>query len=155
MERNYGDDARSAAAEALNSLSADRQRLAQGARVPWALMAAFGALGAWWVGSTATAEPGANYEPPLTGWMALLGVLIVWHLVQHETGIRFRSLGSRANGAIAAIVGTCLALFSISLGLVSVDLHWAVIATSLAAFAITTSLSGIAYRSAVDRVRRG
>lgn len=154
MERN-DDDARNEAAEALDSLSTDRHRLAQRVRVPWALMAAFGALGAWWVGSAVTTEPGANYEPPLTGWMALLGILVVAHLVQREIGIRFRSLGARANGAVVAILVTCLVLFSISLGLVSLELHWAVAATSLAAFAITTWLSGIACRSAVDRVRRG
>ena len=79
----------------LTALSADRQRLAQQVAVPWALMAAFGALGAWWVGSAASAAPGAHYEPPQSGWMALLGALVVVHLVQRETGIRFRSLGAR------------------------------------------------------------
>lgn len=118
-------------------------------------MAAFGALGAWWVGSAATTDPGANYEPPGTVWMALLGVLVVSYLVQRETGIRFRSLGARANGAIAGIVVACLVLFSLSLGLVSLDLRWVVIATSLAAFAITTWLAGIACRSAVEHLRRG
>ncbi len=155
MESNYDDDARTEAAEALGVLSADRQRLAQRVRVPWALMAAFGALGAWWVGSAAATQPGANYESPSMGWMALLGVLVVAHLVQRKTGIRFRSLGARANGAIAGILVACLVLFSVSLGLASLGLHWAVVATSLAAFAITTWLSGVAYRRAVGHLRRG
>ena len=154
MERNLETTARDEAAESLATLSADRQRLAEQARVPAALMAAFGALGAWWVGSAATTDPGSSYEPPLTGWLALLGVLVVAHLVQRETGIRFRSLGARANGAIAGIVVTCLALFSLSLGLVSLDMRWAVMATSLTAFVITTWLAGVACHSAVDRLRR-
>lgn len=154
METHF-EGGRDEAAEMLTALSADRQRLAQQVTVPWMLMAAFGALGAWWVGSAASAAPGAHYEPPLSGWMALLGVLVVVHLVQRETGIRFRSLGARANWMVAAIVMTCLVLFSVSLALVSLQLPWAVVATSLAAFAITTCLSGLALRSAVERARRG
>ena len=107
----------------ITALSGDRQRLAQQIRVPWALMAAFGAL-------------------------------VVVHLVQRETGIRFRSLGARANWMVVAIVVACLALFSVSLGLASLQLPWAVVATSLAAFAITTCLSGLALRSAVERAGR-
>ena len=76
------------------------------------------------------------------------------HLVQRETGIRFRSLGARANWMVVAIVVACLALFSVSLGLASLQLPWAVVATSLAAFAITTCLSGLALRSAVERAGR-
>ena len=152
METHF-EGGRDEAAEMITALSADRQRLAQQVTVPWALMAAFGALGAWWVGSAASAAPGAHYEPPTSGWMALLGALVVVHLVQRETGIRFRSLGARANWMVAAIVA-CLALFSVSLGLASLQLPWAVVATSLAAFAITTCLSGLALRSAVERAGR-
>lgn len=123
METHF-EGGRDETAEMLTTLSADRQRLAQQIRVPWALMAAFGAL-------------------------------VVVHLVQRETGIRFRSLGARANWMVAAIVVACLALFSVSLGLVSLQLPWAVIATSLAAFAITTFLSGLALRSAVESARCG
>ena len=150
METHF-EGGRDEAAGMLTALSADRQRLAQQVAVPWALMAAFGALGAW---SAASAAPGAHYEPPQSGWMALLGALVVSHLVQRETGIRFRSLGARANWMVAAIVVACLALFSVSLGLVSLQLPWAVVATSLAAFALTTCLSGLALRSAVERAGR-
>ena len=123
METHF-EGGRDEAAEMLTALSADRQRLAQQVAVPWALMAAFGAL-------------------------------VVSHLVQRETGIRFRSLGARANWMVAAIVVACLALFSVSLGLVSLQLPWAVVATSLAAFALTTCLSGLALRSAVESARCG
>lgn len=121
-------------------------------RVPWALMAAFGALGAWWVGAAASAEPGGPYEPPVTGWMALLGALVVAHLVRRETGVRFRAMGARATWAVIGILVTCLALFSVSLGLVSMDLRWGVAITSVAAFVITTGLAGLAYRSAVKNL---
>lgn len=154
MENNYGASP-DEASDALDALSADRRRLVQRVRIPWALMAAFGALGAWWVGSAATTEPGADYAPPSTAWIALLGVLVVGHLVQREIGVRFRALGARATWATIGILAACLVLFSVSLGLVSLDLHWAVALTSIAAFAVTTWLAGVACRSAVENLRRG
>ena len=153
MENN--SDARVEAVEALDALATDRRRLARQVQVPWALMTAFGALGAWWVGSALTAEPGANYEASSTAWLALLGALVVAYLVQHATGIRFRSLGARANWLVLGIVVACLVLFSVSLALVSLDLRWAVALTSIAAFVITTWLAGVACRSAVEHLRRG
>lgn len=153
MESNHAEASR-AAAEALDSLTMDRERLAGRLRVPWALMAAIGALAAWWVASAATARPGAAYEPPATGWIALLGVLVVAHLVQRETGVRLGAMGARAAWATAGILVTCLALFSVSLGLVSLELAWAVALTSAVAFAVTTWLAGVAYRAAVEHVRR-
>lgn len=143
------------ATNALNALSTDRERLAAGIHVPWMLLAAFGGLGAWWVSAAAATNPGESYEPPSSGWLALVGALVVAHLIRRETGIRFRTMGARAGWAIAGIIAICLALFSISLGLVSFGLHWAVALTSLAAFAATTWLAGIAYRSAVEKLRRG
>ena len=46
MESNSPGASRAEATDALNSLTADRDRLAQRLNVPWALMAAFGAMGA-------------------------------------------------------------------------------------------------------------
>lgn len=154
MESYSNGTSRDEAADALDSLAADRDRLAGRMRVPWALMAAFGALGAWWVGAAAMTEPGGDYEPPMSGWMALLGALVVAHLVQRESGVRFRRMGARATWAMLGILATCLVLFSVSLGLVSLDLRWAVVITSLVAFALTTLLAGAAYRSAVENLRR-
>jgi hypothetical protein len=149
------DGARDEAVEALEALSADRQTMSRLVCVPQALMAAFGALGAWWVGLAASVTPGENYEPPLTAWLALLGALVVAHLVQRETGIRFGSLGARASWAILGSVAACLGLFSVSLGLVSLGLTWTVVLTSVAAFAITTWLAGVACRNAVEHLGRG
>ncbi|MDO8143711.1 MULTISPECIES: hypothetical protein [unclassified Isoptericola] len=155
MDDKPDDEERTEGTEVLEAMSADRQRLTQRVRVPGALMAAFGALGAWWVASAATTDTGADYQPPATAWTALLGVLVVVHLLQRETGIRFRALGARASWAIAGVVVACLGLFSVSLGLVSLDLRWAVAVTSLAAFGITTWLAGVACRSAVEQLGRG
>lgn len=153
METDH-DGARRDASTALDTLSADRERLVQRTRVPWSLMTAFGALGGWWVGSAVATEPGARYEPAMDGWMVLVGVLVVFHLVQRQTGIRFGSLGARANWAIMGIGVVWLALFSVSLALVSLDLRWVVGVPSIAAFATTTWLAGVACRMAVEHLRR-
>ncbi|MDO5092911.1 MAG: hypothetical protein Q4D79_05730 [Propionibacteriaceae bacterium] len=154
MERNL-ETSRSEATDALNSLAADRDRLTQHFRVPWRLMAAFGALGAWGVGAAALVPSGEGYEPPRTGWLALLGVLVVAYLVQRETGIRFRSMGAKATWLTVAAVVSCLVLFSVSLALISLELRWGVVLTSAVAFVVTTWLSGAAYRAAVEHLHRG
>lgn len=89
------------------------------------------------------------------GWLALALALVVAYLIQRETGIRFRKMGTRAGLAVSGIAAACLALYSISLGLVSFGLHWAVAVTSVVAFALTTWLAGVAYRSAAEQLRRG
>ncbi|WP_165069604.1 hypothetical protein [Marisediminicola senii] len=142
------------AAASLDDLAADRAAVADAVRVPRGLMAAFGGVAAYWVAGAASATPGVNYEPPTTGWLALVVALVIAHLVHREVGIRFRTMGAKAYGALAAIVLSCLALFSVSLGLVASGLTWAVVLTSLAAFALTTWLAGVAYRSALEQLRR-
>ena len=143
------------ASAALNSLATDRERLAANVQVPWALLAAFGGLGAWWVSAAVATTPGENYEPPTTGWLALVGTLVVAYLIRRETGVHFRKMGARAAWAVVGILAVCLVLFSVSLGLVSFGLQWAVALTSLVAFAATTWLAGVAFRSAVEQLRRG
>ena len=148
MENYLQDPSPDDAAIALNTLTTDRERFAAGVDIPWALLAAFGAVGAWWVATAGATAPGENYEPSTSGWLALVGALVVIHLIRRETGIHFRAMGARAGSAVAAIIVICLALFSISLGFVSFGLRWPVALTSLTAFAATTWLSGVAYRSA-------
>lgn len=154
MENNSPELSPDEATYALNTIAADRKRLAKSVHVPWALLAAFGAVGAWWVATAATANPGENYAPPSSGWLALVGALVVVHLIRRETGVRFRTMGARAGWALTGIVAVCLVLFSISLGFVSFGLRWPVALTSLAAFAMTTWWAGIAYRSAVELLGR-
>ncbi len=119
------------------------------------LLAGFGAVAAWWVSATATTTPGEDYEPPAVGGLVLAIVFVIIYLIRRETGVRFKSMGLQAGLALAGIVVGCLALFSISLGLVSFGLHWAVSVTSIMAFALTTWLAFVAYRSAAQKLRRG
>lgn len=153
MESKFESPTPNEAANVLNNLSADRERLAANVRVPWPLLAGFGAVAAWWVGAAATANPGENYEPPTSGWLGLACAFVIVYLIRQETGIRFRAMGTRAVWAVVGIAILCLALFSVSLGLVSFGMQWAVALTSVVAFGATTWLSALAYRSAVEQLR--
>ncbi len=154
MESNFQEPSPDEAKDALTELSADRDRLTAGVHIPWALLTGFGAVAAWWVGSAADTSPGENYEPSAQTGLGIAVVLVITHLLRRETGIKFRKLGARGNVAIAGIVFSSLALFSIALGFVSAGWHWAVIIPALFAFAITTWLSAVAYRSAIENLRR-
>ncbi|WP_245643456.1 hypothetical protein [Sanguibacter suarezii] len=153
MESHSAHPSPDEAAAALNTLQADRERLATSVHVPWALLAAFGGVGAWWVSTAVTTRPGESYDPPSSSWLALVGALVVAYLVQRETGVRFRAMGARAGWVMVGILAVCLLLFSISLGLVSMGMQWAVALTSVVAFTATTWLAGVAYRSAVEHLR--
>lgn len=155
MEKHSTEPSPEDAAQALNTLTGDRERLVSAIQVPRALLAAYGCLAAWWVSSAAGTAPGENYEPPTSGWLALVGILVVTYLIQREIGLRVRTMGTRAGLAVAGIIAVCLVLFSVSLGLVASGMTWAVVLTSLIAFTTTTWLSGIAYRSAWDTLRHG
>lgn len=155
MESHFDGSSPQAAVEMLDALQTDRDRLVENVKVPWPLLAAFGGAGVWWVAAAASARPGADYEPPASSWLALVAALVIAYLVRRETGIRFRAMGARAAWAVTGIIATCLILFSVSLGLASFGLHWAVVLTSLGAFVVTTLLSGVAYRSALAKIRRG
>lgn len=155
MENDFVETTEAEAAEVLTSISDDRRRLADDVQVPWALLLALGGMGAWWVASAAGTTPGANYESSSSSWLALVGSLIIVHLIKRELGVQFRGLGARGGWALVGLVSVCLVLFSVSLGLVSLDLRWAVVLTSLAAFATTTWFAKVAYQSAIEKLRRG
>ena len=152
MESNFTEPAPETAADTLKMLSTDNDRLSQ-RRVPWVLLAGFGAVAAWFVAAAAITTPGGDYEPPATLWLALVVTLTIAHLIQKETGIRFRKMGAKASLAFVGIIVAGLALFSASLGLVALGATWAVAVTSLAAFVITTLLARVAYDSALERLR--
>ena len=139
---------------ALNALSSDREKLAARVQIPWALLAGFGAVSAWWVASAVTTTPGEGYVPPTGSWLALAGALVLTHLIRRETGVRFRAMGVRAGWALAGIIVICLTLFSAALGFVSFGLLWPVALLSLTSFATTTWLAGIAFRSAREKLGR-
>lgn len=155
MESHFDEPSPRTSAEVLDALQADRDRLVENVRVPWPLLALFGGVAAWWVAATAFARPGGDYEPSSSTWLAPVAALGVAYLVRRKTGIRFRVMGARATWAMIGIIAMCLILFSVSLGLVSLGLHWVVSLTSLGAFVGTTLLSGVAYSSALTKIRRG
>ena len=102
MENNSRGPSPDDAAITLNTLSTDWERLAASIHIPWALLAASGAVAAWWVATASTATPGENYAPPTSGWLALVGALVVIHLIRRETGVRFRSLAPvQAGGGLS------------------------------------------------------
>ena len=153
MENDFhGRPSAEEAAARLNELSGDRRALASTTRVPRVLLAAYGGVAAWWVAGAATASPGENYQPPTSGWLALVAVLVITHLMNRETGIRFKSMGPGAAMALAGILLVCLALFSVSLGAVALGAGWAVALTSMAAFGAVSWLASVAYRSALGRL---
>jgi hypothetical protein len=153
MENDFqGRPSADEAAARLNELSGDRRALAGSTRLPRVLLAGYGGVAAWWVAGAATASPGENYQPPTSGWLALVAVLVIAHLLNRETGIRFKSMGPGAAMAMGGILLVCLALFSVSLGLVALGVGWAVAFTSLAAFGAVSWLASVAYRSALDRL---
>ncbi|MDM7989120.1 hypothetical protein [Arthrobacter sp. zg-Y877] len=151
MESNFTESTETA--DRLRMLSADRGTLVSSAATPRTLLAGVGALAACWVASAADSNPGANYETPTWTWMIVALLFVLLHLIQRDTGVKFGSLGAPAIGAISMGVLLCLVLFSVSLALVSLDLAWAVMLTSLTAFVLVTWLAGVAYRAAVRHLR--
>lgn len=95
MESNVTGPTPETAADTLKALSTDNDRLSQ-RRVPWVLLAGFGAVAAWFVAAAATTKPRDEYEPPATLWLALVVTLTIAHLIQKETGIRFPEVGTKA-----------------------------------------------------------
>jgi hypothetical protein len=150
MENDRAADA----AAALAGMRSDREALAAAIPEPRWHLAALGAVAAAWVAQAVTTRPGSDYEAPTSTWLALVAVLVIMTLIRHRTGIRFRRVGARATLLMAGILVACLVLFSISLGLVVQGLGWAVSLTALAAFALVTRLSTLAFRAAVREIAR-
>lgn len=155
METNFGELHPDHAAESLDALRSDRESLAAGTRVSRPLLAAYGGVAAWFVAAAAGTQPGSEYHAPPTAWLALVAALVISYLVQRETGIRFRAMGAGAFWAVIGILALCLGLYSASLALVSLGATWAVSLASVLAFAGTALLAGVAYRSALTKIRRG
>ncbi|RIJ52251.1 hypothetical protein DZG00_05695 [Clavibacter lycopersici] len=150
MENDRAADATAA----LRDVQADREALASRIPEPRWHLAGFGAVALAWVAQAAALSPGADYEAPTTSWVAVAVAVILLVLIRRSTGIRFRRVGARAGLLVAAAVLVCLALFSISLGLVALGLGWAVAITAIAAFLLVTWLSTLAFRAAVRQIAR-
>lgn len=139
----------------IDSLDADLTRLTQNVTTPWPLFVAYGGVGAWFVANAATTSPGADYQAPGSFFLILAVGLVITYLLEQRSGVRFRTMGGQAIGFMTALVVTLLALYSVSLGLVSLDLSWAVTFTTLAAFLAATVLSKLVFSSALKRTARG
>ncbi|MDR2897127.1 MAG: hypothetical protein LBV30_10870 [Propionibacteriaceae bacterium] len=155
MENNIGGVSASEATVALNSLSTDGDRLVRQVRIPWASLAGLGACGGWYVANSLATTPGASYLPSGTGWIPVVGFFVILYLAQRDTGIHFRAMGVPANIALLGLLVLLWGLYSVSLGLIAFNLRWAVVITSVAAFVATTGLAGLAWRSAMRRLRHG
>ncbi|MSS83438.1 hypothetical protein FYJ24_01390 [Actinomycetaceae bacterium WB03_NA08] len=139
----------------IDLLDADRARLTQSVAIPWSLFFAYGGVGAWFVANAASTSPGADYRAPGSFFLILAVGLVITYLLEQRSGIRFRTMGGQAIVFVTALIVTLLALYSVSLGLVSLDLSWAVVFTTLAAFLAATVLSKLVFSSALKRTARG
>lgn len=152
MESNSRPD-RQAATDSLRSLSSDSERLSRTTRVPTAALWALGVTAAWWVASATNTQPGSDYRPSPTGflaWVAAIGLVLT---IQQRTGIKLRRLGRTGWWALVGMLVGCLGLYSIALGLVASELRWWALIPAAVAIPLTSWLASIAYRSAVSELR--
>lgn len=147
----HPEDARSQ----LAALTSDRAQMASRLPVPWGLMAAVGLALAWFVGDAARTHPGGSYQPTDTYLFPLITLLLVGHLVQRETGVRFRRMGSAGGAAVAGLLLWTLLMLSVALALVSAGHSWLVFLPALLAGVVGTWGAGLVFRVCVKAVARG
>ncbi|WNB86905.1 hypothetical protein [Cellulomonas sp. ATA003] len=108
----------------LSVLEADRAALAERARTPSWLAPALGAVTAAWVATAATARPGG----PASWYLLLLVGIALTTMAVRSTGVRTGRVGVRGGLGYLALVAVVLVLYSVALGLASLDLHaWAAV----------------------------
>jgi hypothetical protein len=129
-----------AAADLLDELQADRQRLARRAEAPRWLAPAFGLLAGLYV--AAPALPGDPRSGVFVTMGIILGIVLVF-LSSRATGVKFSNLGLQGWAAFTGAVAGGLLFFSVSLGLVSLGLHWWVIVPAAATFALVLWLTRV------------
>ncbi|NOJ60692.1 hypothetical protein [Arthrobacter sp. 260] len=151
MENNLppstADQPRSATA-LLADVDKDRSALIHRMTAPRWAAPAFGALAALCVASPAAGDNRSGNSALLI----IVGILVVY-LYQRTTGVRLASIGWTAWLIYAATLVFCLLMLSVSLGLVSFDLFWWVIAPAAAAFGAGTLGAHYFMRSAISRIR--
>lgn len=141
------DQPRSAAA-LLADVDSDRSALIQRMNTPRWVAPAVGAIAAVCVASPAAGENQSGNSALLI----IVGILVVY-LYHRATGVKLGSIGWTAWLIYAATLVTSLILLSVSLGLVSFDLYWWVIAPTAAAFGAGTLGAHAFMRSAFGRIR--
>ncbi len=132
------------AAALLETMTSDRDRLADRAKAPTWLPLGFGLIAAAYVAGPASSEDWRRFILIA----AILGTLAMLAAYRRATGIRLTGVGPKGGLLFALAIVVVLGLLSISFGLVASGLGWWVIATAAVAFAavawITRTMTDIA-----------
>jgi hypothetical protein len=82
------------------------------------------------------------------------GIVLALYLAAHTAGVRHGRLRGRAYWIVGAASASGLALYSTSLGLVSLDLHWWVILPALGAAGVGYATTRLVERESLAGVTR-
>lgn len=135
----------------LETLAQDRTRLRAQVKMPAWLAPTIGFLAATWIASPAVGDSTANSAY----LFSVGGVVLAIYLATRAAGVRYGRLNAHAYVVIGAAGATGLALYSTSLGLVSVDLRWWVILPVLAMAVVGYLATHIVERESLAKVARG
>lgn len=136
------------AAALLADVDSDRSALISRMNTPRWVAPTFGAIAAVCVASPAAGDNRSGNSALLI----IVGIMVVY-LYHRATGVKLGSIGWEAWLIYAATLISCLLLLSVSLGLVSLELHWWVAAPTVAAFGAGTIGAHYFMRSALSRIR--
>lgn len=131
----------------LEQLGGDRSRLAAVTATPWWASALLGLVAGLWVASPAVGDRTTSYV------LAVVGVALVVWLVRERTGIRLRTAGPRPVALAVLWLLVTLVLYSVSLGLASLDRAAWVVVPALLAGGATWAAARLADRWAREGLR--
>lgn len=131
----------------LNELDADRTALAERLRTPWWLAAGFGLMAAAFVVSPAF---GGNTNGVIIASVVLTIALIAAY--RKATGIKLAGSGFVPWLIVLGGLAIVLALFSVALGLASLDLRWWIAVPATVAFVAIASLTFLFTKVARERM---
>lgn len=134
--------------ERLNELDADRATLAERVRTPWWLAVGFGLIAATYI--VTPAFDGRSAGVTISALVLSIALIAAY---QRTIGMKLGKLGGRAWLALIAGVVVLLGLYSISLGLASLELRWWIAAPTLVAFVIGVLVTVFFTTTARQRVR--
>lgn len=135
----------------LEALEEDRARLSERVRMPIWLAPTIAFLTAAWVASPAVGDQAASSAYLIS----VGGIVLAIYLAVHTAGVRHGCLRGRAYWIVGAASAIGLALYSTSLGLVSLDLRWWVILPALAAAGTGYETTRLVERDSLASVTRG
>lgn len=132
----------------LNELDADRATLAERVTTPWWLAAGFGLIAATYI--VAPAFDGRSAGVTIAALVISIALIATY---QRTIGMKLGRVGGRAYLALAGGLVVLLGLYSVSLGLASLELRWWIAVPTAVAFAIGALLTVLFTTIARDRVR--